>query len=170
VGAEVTLVAGPTSLAAPQGAVRIDITSALQMRDAVFANLAGQDIFIAVAAVADYRPVMASEQKIKKTSAALTIELVPNPDILAEVAARKDAPFCVGFAAESARLAEYAEAKRKAKNLPLVVGNLVQDGLGGDTNAVTMFDAAGAHPLPVASKGEVARNIVNHIAGMLGKH
>ena len=137
------------------------------MRDAVFANLKGQHVFVAVAAVADYRPVKTAEQKIKKTNTKLTIELVPNPDILAEVAALKKAPFCVGFAAESANLAKYAEAKRKAKNLPLVVGNLVKDGLGGDTNVVTLFDAKGAHPLPPADKMVVARGIVEHIARML---
>ena len=168
-GADVTLVAGPTSQATPLGATRIDVTSALQMREAVFANLKGQQVFIAVAAVADYRPVKTAEQKIKKTNAKLSIELVPNPDILAEVSALKNAPFCVGFAAESSNLAKYAEAKRKAKKLPLLVGNLVQDGLGGDTNKVTLFDANGAHPLPSASKSIVAHGIVEHIAGMLKK-
>ena len=166
-GADVTLVSGPTSQPTPLGATRIDVTNALQMRDAVFANLKGQQVFIAVAAVADYRPVKAAEQKIKKSAAKFKIELTPNPDILAEVAALKNAPFCVGFAAESNNLAKYAEAKRKAKNLPLVVGNLVQDGLGGDTNKVTLFDAKGAHPLPPADKMVVARGIVEHIARML---
>jgi phosphopantothenoylcysteine decarboxylase/phosphopantothenate--cysteine ligase len=166
-GAEVTLVAGPTSQATPQGVTRIDITSALQMRDAVFANLAGQNVFIAVAAVADYRPAKALEHKLKKSDAAFTVELVPNPDILAEVAARKNAPFCVGFAAESRNLAKFAEAKRKAKKLPLVVGNLVQDGLGGDSNNVTLFDAKGAHPLPPGDKIDVARAIVEHIAKLI---
>lgn len=166
-GAEVTLVAGPTSQATPQGVTRIDITSALQMRDAVFANLAGQNVFIAVAAVADYRPAKALEHKLKKSDAAFTVELVPNPDILAEVAARKNAPFCVGFAAESRNLAKFAEAKRKAKMLPLVVGNLIQDGLGGDSNNVTLFDAKGAHPLPPGDKIDVARAIVEHIAKLI---
>ena len=168
-GAEVTLVAGPTAQATPPGVTRVDVISALQMRDAVSANLAGQDVFIAVAAVADYRPAKAADHKIKKTNAKLTIELVPNPDILAEVAAKKHAPFCVGFAAESRDLAKYAEAKRKAKKLPLVVGNLVQDGLGGYGNSVTLFDARGAHPLPPGDKLDVARGIVEHIAGMLKK-
>jgi phosphopantothenoylcysteine decarboxylase/phosphopantothenate--cysteine ligase len=117
--------------------------------------------------VADYRPVAAAEHKIKKSDARLTLELEPNPDILAEVAARADAPFCVGFAAESRNLAEYADGKRRAKKLPLVVGNLVQDGLGGDTNAVTLFDDKGAHPLPAGDKLAIARDIVAHIADML---
>ena len=166
-GADVTLVAGPVSQTTPAGVTRIDVTSALQMRDAVLANLGGQNIFIAVAAVADYRPAAPADHKIKKSGQTLNIELVPNPDILAEVANQPNAPLCVGFAAESRNLAEYAESKRKAKNLALVVGNLVQDGLGGDTNAVTLFDAAGAHPLPVAEKLEVARGIVAHIAKLL---
>ncbi|QDX82766.1 phosphopantothenate synthase [Denitratisoma sp. DHT3] len=168
-GAEVTLVAGPTAQPTPRGVTRRDVGSALEMRDAVLAALPGQDVFIGVAAVADYRPLAAAEHKIKKSGAQLTIELTPNPDILAEVAARPDAPFCVGFAAESRNLAEYAEGKRRAKQLPLVVGNLVQDGLGGDSNAVTLFDAAGAHPLPVADKLTVARGIIVHIAALLAR-
>ena len=130
------------------------------MRDAVFAALPGADVFIGVAAVADYRPDTSAEHKIKKSGAALQISLTPNPDILAEVAARRDAPFCVGFAAESRNLDEYAEGKRRAKKLPLVVGNLVQDGLGGDDNQVVLYDAAGRHPLPRAPKADVARAIV----------
>ncbi len=166
-GAEVTLVAGPVALATPAGVARIDVTGALEMRDAVKSALAERHIFIAVAAVADYRPAAPAAHKIKKGAPTLTLELVANPDILAEVAARPDAPFCVGFAAESQNLDEYAEGKRRAKNLPLVVGNLVQDGLGGEANVVTLFDAAGAHPLPPADKLTIARAIVRHIAEML---
>jgi len=162
-GAEVTLVAGPVTLATPRRVRRIDVQSALQMRDAVMRTVVGQDIFIAVAAVADYRPRNAAEHKIKKGSANVTLELEANPDILAEVAARSDAPMCVGFAAESRDLAAYAEGKRVAKKLALVVGNLVQDGLGGDTNAVTLVDEHGSHGLPPADKSEVARGIVEHI-------
>jgi phosphopantothenoylcysteine decarboxylase/phosphopantothenate--cysteine ligase len=168
-GAEVTLVSGPVSITTPRGVRRLDVSSAMQMREAVTAALHGQDIFIAVAAVADYRPRQAAEHKIKKGTGAITIELEANPDILAEVAARSDAPFCVGFAAESRDLAKYAEGKRNAKKLGLVVGNLVQDGLGGDNNVVTLFDAQGAHPLPPASKPEVAHGIVKHIATLLEK-
>jgi phosphopantothenoylcysteine decarboxylase/phosphopantothenate--cysteine ligase len=166
-GAEVTVVAGPTPLPTPRGVVRIDVDSALAMREAVLGNLAGQHIFVGVAAVADYRPAATASEKIKKSSAAMTLELVSNPDILAEVAARPDAPFCVGFAAESCNLDQYAEGKRKAKRLPLVVGNLVQDGLGGEGNAVTLFDDKGAHPLPPGDKLSVARDIVSHIAVMI---
>jgi phosphopantothenoylcysteine decarboxylase / phosphopantothenate---cysteine ligase len=166
-GAEAMLVAGPVSLPTPVGAKRINVVSALDMRAAVLAALPGQDVFIAVAAVADFRPAAMVEHKIKKGASHLTVELVANPDILAEVAARADAPFCVGFAAESRNLAEYAEGKRKAKRLPLVVGNLVQDGLGGDDNQVTLFDDAGAHPLPAGNKSAVAREIVSHIARLM---
>lgn len=164
-GADVTAVCGPVCLPTPAGVTRIDVQSALQMRSAVLERLPA-DIFIAVAAVADYRPATAAEHKIKKGAGTLTLELVANPDILAEVAARPDAPFCVGFAAESRDLAAYAESKRQAKRLPLVVGNLVQDGMGGDANVVTLFDAAGAHPLPPGDKPTIARAIVRHIAEM----
>jgi len=166
-GAEVTVIAGPVALATPRGVRRVDVQSALQMREAVMQALPGQNVFIGVAAVADYRPRQTATHKIKKGASSLTLELDSNPDILAEVAALPDAPFCVGFAAESRDLAAYAEGKRVAKKLALVVGNLVQDGLGGDTNAVTLFDAAGAHVLPPAGKPEVARGIVAHIAVLM---
>lgn len=166
-GAEVTLVAGPCCQPTPSGVTRINVTSALDMRAAVLSNLLGQQVFIGVAAVADYRPAQMAEHKIKKSGDALTIELTPNPDILAEVASLPNAPFCVGFAAESRDLAEYAEGKRVKKKLQMVVGNLVQEALGGDTNAVTLFDAAGAHPLPEADKLSVARGIVAHLAKLL---
>ena len=168
-GAEVTLVAGPVSLPTPRGVKRVDVVSAQEMRDAVIKELPGQQVFIGVAAVADYRPKHAAEHKIKKGSGTLSLELEATPDILAEVAARPDAPFCVGLAAESRDLAKQAEGKRVAKKLSLVVGNLVQDGLGGDSNAVTLFDAAGAHPLPSADKLSVARAIVTHLVQLMEK-
>jgi phosphopantothenoylcysteine decarboxylase/phosphopantothenate--cysteine ligase len=167
VGAGVTAVCGPVALPTPAGMTRIDVQSALEMRDAVLAQVPQTDIFISVAAVADFRPATPAAHKIKKGAKTLTLELLANPDILSEVAERVDAPFCVGFAAESQNLAEYAEGKRRAKKLPLVVGNLVQDGLGGDANAVTLFDAVGAHPVPPADKLTVARAIVRHIAEMV---
>jgi phosphopantothenoylcysteine decarboxylase/phosphopantothenate--cysteine ligase len=166
-GAAVIVVAGPTGQATPRGIQRIDVPTAEGVRAAVLPALPAQHVFVGVAAVADYRPATAAAHKIKKSAARLTLELEPNADILAEVAARPDAPFCVGFAAESRNLAEYAEGKRKAKNLPLVVGNLIQDGLGGDANAVTLFDDKGAHPLPPGDKLAVARDIVSYIAGMI---
>ena len=168
-GAEVVLVSGPVALPVPAGARRVSVRSALEMREAVFAALPGADVFIGVAAVADYRPATSAEHKIKKSGAELSITLTPNPDILADVAALPNPPFCVGFAAESRNLDEYAEGKRKAKKLPLIVGNLVQDGLGGDDNLVVLYDAAGRHPLPKAAKPDLARAIVAHLAGLLPK-
>jgi phosphopantothenoylcysteine decarboxylase/phosphopantothenate--cysteine ligase len=166
-GAAVTLVAGPVALGTPRGITRIDVTTAEQMRAEVLRALPGQQIFVGVAAVADYRPVAVAPHKIKKSAAPLTLQLQPNADILAEVAARPDAPFCVGFAAESRDLATYAKRKLAEKKLRLVAGNLVQDGLGGENNAVTLFDAAGEHPLPPGDKLAVARDIVSHIADMI---
>jgi phosphopantothenoylcysteine decarboxylase / phosphopantothenate---cysteine ligase len=165
-GAEVCLVSGPTCLAAPPGVRRIDVQSAADMRDAVMAELPA-DVFIAVAAVADYRVAAAAAQKIKKSDAALTLDLVPNPDILAEVAALPDAPFCVGFAAETERLAEQAEAKRQKKKLPLLVGNLAQDTLGEDTAELVLFDDQGSHPLPRADKLTQARHLIRHLVSLL---
>lgn len=169
-GAEVVLVSGPVALPVPMGAHRVSVRSALEMREAVLAAVPGSDVFIGVAAVADYRPAAAAEHKIKKSGAELAITLTPNPDILAEVAALPNPPFCVGFAAESRNLDEYAEGKRKAKKLPMVVGNLVQDGLGGDDSQVVLFDEAGRHPLPKAPKPEVARSIVAHLAALLPRN
>lgn len=166
-GAAVTLVSGPTGLACPRGVLRVEVTAALEMQREVLARAGESDVFIGVAAVADYRPAAPSAQKIKKNAAAMTVELVKNPDILAEVAALPRPPFCVGFAAESHDLATYAEGKRVNKKLPLVVGNLISDGFGGEDNTVVLFDAAGAHPLATASKAEVARSIVAAIAERL---
>ena len=166
-GAEVVLVSGPVSLAVPADVRCVPVASALQMRAAVLAALPGAQVFIGVAAVADYRPLTTAEHKLKKTSDTLTVALTPNPDILAEVAARDDAPFCVGFAAESRDLDAYAEGKRRNKRLPMLVGNLVSDGMGGDDNTVILYDDAGRHPLPRASKAEVAQGIVAHLARLL---
>lgn len=166
-GAAVTLVSGPVALATPAGVARVDVTSALEMRAAVMRHVADCDIFVGVAAVADYRPAQAATEKTKKEDKPMQLALVPNPDILAEVAARPDAPFCVGFAAESRDLEAYAEGKRQKKKLALVVGNLVQDGLGGDTNAVVLLDECGRHPLGPAPKIDIARGIVDHIGRML---
>ncbi len=169
-GAEVTLVSGPVALPAPAGVRRVEVMSALQMRDEVFKAISGVDVFIAVAAVADYRPAEAAVHKLKKSDAAIHLELVPNPDILAEVAALPQPPFCVGFAAESRDLDAYAEGKRRAKRLPMLVGNLLDNGLGGDENTVVIFDEEGRHPLPRAPKTFVARQIVERIAHLLPKN
>jgi phosphopantothenoylcysteine decarboxylase/phosphopantothenate--cysteine ligase len=167
-GAQVTLVCGPVERETPMGVRRIDVVSALEMHEAVMQRVADCDIFIGVAAVADYRPAQAVADKIKKEYKPMEIVLAPNPDILAEVAARPQPPFCVGFAAESRDLEKYAEGKRQKKKLPLVIGNLVQDGLGGDSNTVILLDDQGRHQLAPAPKPEVARAIVAHIAKMLG--
>lgn len=166
-GARVVLVSGPVSLPTPFGVERIDVASALQMRDAVMAQVAAADVFIGVAAVADYRPEASADHKIKKSGDAMTLTLVPNPDILAEVAALPTAPFCVGFAAESRDLDTYAEDKRQRKAVPMIVGNLVQDGLGGDDNLVVIYDASGKHPLPRGGKLGLAERIVEHLGGLL---
>ncbi len=167
-GAEVTLVSGPVGLAAPQGVERIAIRSALDMHAAVMARADEADIFIGVAAVADYRVANAAEHKLKKDTGGIPpIELVENPDILAEVAAMKDGPFCVGFAAESRNLEEYAQTKRRKKNIPLIAGNLIQDGFGGDDNRLVLFDDQGTHPLTPAPKSVLARQLVEHIAQLL---
>jgi phosphopantothenoylcysteine decarboxylase/phosphopantothenate--cysteine ligase len=168
-GAEVVLVSGEVALPVPAGVRRVRASSALAMREAVFGALPGADVFIGVAAVADYRPAACAEHKIKKSGEEMSILLTPNPDILAEVAALPAAPFCVGFAAESRELDAYAESKRRKKGLPLLVGNLVSEGMGGDDNTVILFDDDGRHPLPRASKALVARGIVDHLAGMLAR-
>ena len=170
-GAHVTLVSGPVSLPCPQGVVRIDVSSALQMRDAVQNHAENSDVFVAVAAVADYRPATSAAQKIKKDgNAPSPIELLLNPDILAEVAALPQPPLCVGFAAESQNLHEYAEIKRRTKKIPLIVGNLIQHGFGGDSSTLILFDDNGQQPLPPAPKIELARQLVARIATLLEKH
>jgi phosphopantothenoylcysteine decarboxylase/phosphopantothenate--cysteine ligase len=163
-GAKVTLVSGPSALTPPAQAQRVDVTSAEDMFQAVKQRVEDADIFVSVAAVADYRPAKQSEQKIKKSNASLTIELVPTTDILAYVAGLPNPPFCVGFAAESEKLAEYAEAKRKRKKVPLLAANLAQQAIGAEENEIILFDDAGPHPLPRAAKEVVARQLVQHIA------
>ncbi len=168
-GAEVVLVSGPVGLPAPQGVRRIDVRSALDMHVEVMARAAAADIFVAVAAVADYRVANAAEHKLKKDKGGIPpIELVENPDILAEVAAMAGGPFCVGFAAESRNLEEYAQSKRRKKKIPLIAGNLIQDGFGGDDNRLVLFDDRGAHPLTPAPKSVLARQLIEHIATLTG--
>ncbi|HEX6733535.1 MAG TPA: bifunctional phosphopantothenoylcysteine decarboxylase/phosphopantothenate--cysteine ligase CoaBC [Azonexus sp.] len=168
-GAEVTLVSGPVALPTPAGVERIDVRSALDMQAAVMARAVASDIFIAVAAVADYRVANASAHKLKKDLGGVPpIELIENPDILAAVAALPDGPFCVGFAAESQNLEAYAQAKRQKKKVPLVIGNLIQDGFGGDDNRLVLFDDHGVHPLAPAAKSVLARQLVDHIANLTG--
>ena len=166
-GAAVTMVAGPTSLATPAGVTRVDVTSTAQMADAVFARVAGCDVFIGVAAAADYTPAEPRERKIKKSDETVTIALKPTTDILATVAARPNPPFCVGFAAESHDVVRLADEKRRRKRLPLIVANRAQDALGSDANEITLLDDAGAHPLPRMDKLALARRLVAEIARRL---
>ena len=166
-GAEVTLVSGATALIPPANVTNINATSAEAMYQAVMKNIGKQDIFIGVAAVADYSPAKPSTQKIKKSDSHLSIELAATKDILKDVASLPNAPFCVGFAAESENLLEYAEAKRKAKKLPLIVANDVKSAMGGDENTVTLIDGNGAHAIPTASKADVAVAILKHIHSLL---
>jgi phosphopantothenoylcysteine decarboxylase/phosphopantothenate--cysteine ligase len=163
-GAQVTLVSGPTALAKPSGVQGVDVTTAEQMFDAVKRHVGDCDVFISVAAVADYRVASPSARKIKRGGDKLTLDLMPNPDILAYVASLPNAPFCVGFSAESENLYENAEKKRLAKNLPLMVGNLVQQAVGSDDNELTLFDDSGWHTLPRADKLALARQVMQHVA------
>jgi phosphopantothenoylcysteine decarboxylase/phosphopantothenate--cysteine ligase len=166
-GATVTLVAGPTALGTPARVRRIDVESAAQMAAAVMHGIDGCDVFVAVAAVADYAPEQPAERKIKKSDRPLAVSLKPTIDILATVAARPDAPFCVGFAAESHDVDDNAEVKRKRKRVPLMIANRAQDAIGRDDNQVTLLDDAGLHPLPRMDKLALARRIVREIAARL---
>jgi phosphopantothenoylcysteine decarboxylase/phosphopantothenate--cysteine ligase len=163
-GAEVTLVSGPTCLKPPLGARTLPTVSTQQMLEAVEAEIDAADIFISVAAVADYYVLNPSESKIKKDAHILTLELAPNPDILANVTSRAKPPFCVGFAAEAENLEEYAELKRKRKHLPLIVANAVQEAIGTDEVELLLLDDAGKHTLARADKLSQARRLIEHIA------
>jgi phosphopantothenoylcysteine decarboxylase/phosphopantothenate--cysteine ligase len=163
-GAQVTMVAGPTALTTPAGVTRVDVTSTAEMAEAVFARVDQCDIFIAVAAAADYAPLYISVQKIKKSKEALTIELKPTTDILASVASRPNPPYCVGFAAESDDVLKFAEDKRRRKHVPLIVANRVQEAIGSEANEVTLLDDVGSRPLPRMDKLSLARRLVAEIA------
>lgn len=162
-GAAVTLISGPVCLAPPAVDKFIPVVSAEDMLRAVQAEIAQADIFISVAAVADYRVAHVSQQKIKKSDGNLALELVPNPDILKTVSSLPKPPFCVGFAAETENLEENAAMKRRKKNVPLLVANLAQDAIGSDESELILFDDSGQHILPKASKMEQARHLIKHI-------
>jgi phosphopantothenoylcysteine decarboxylase/phosphopantothenate--cysteine ligase len=166
-GAEVTLISGPVSLPTPAGVARVDVRTAQEMFDAVKKDAKRADVFISVAAVADYRVKNPSKQKIKKGNGAPRLELEENPDILAWVAALPKPPFCVGFAAESENLAENAKAKLAKKKLPLIAANIAQDAMGRDENAITLYDARGEHPLGRGPKLDLARRLIEHVAQKL---
>jgi phosphopantothenoylcysteine decarboxylase/phosphopantothenate--cysteine ligase len=168
-GAEVTLVSGPTALAAPHGVHRINVQTAEQMHGVVMAHAEANDVFVAVAAVADWRVANVSEQKLKKNgdSSAPLLQFEQNPDILAAVAARPNPPYSVGFAAESENLLQYGEEKRKKKNIPLLVGNIGPDTFGKDENELVLFDANGHKRLARAPKMQLARQLVAEISSRL---
>ena len=172
-GADVTLVAGPVHLPTPRGVRRIDVTTAQQMQQAVLPVAARCDVFIATAAVADWRPAEPSESKIKKKAsrAPPTLELVENPDILAAVAALPEAknghPYCIGFAAESHDLLLHAREKRERKGVPLIIGNVGPATFGHDDNTLTLIDASGHRELPRADKLSLSRHLVGEIASRL---
>ena len=169
-GAKVTLVSGPTALVAPVGVERIDVQTAQQMFDVVKKAASTADVFIAVAAVADYRVANQAKQKIKKGERkAMTLELVENPDILGFVARLPKPPFCVGFAAETEKLSAHAKEKRAKKGIPLLAANLAQQALGADDNEITLFDDAGEHALGRGAKLEQARKLIGHVAAMLAR-
>jgi len=168
-GAQVTLVAGPVHLPTPRGVQRIDVRTAQQMFDAVLPAAPQHDVFVATAAVADWRPASLSEQKIKKygSKVAPSFELTENPDILAAVARLAGRPFCVGFAAESHDLLKHAREKLERKNVPLIVGNLGPATFGRDDNALLLVDAHGQRELPQADKLTLARQLVAEIASRI---
>ncbi len=163
-GAEVILISGPVCLRPPAAAKFISVVSARDMLEAVKNEIPHIDIFVSVAAVADYRVKNANRQKTKKTGENITLELTTNPDILDYAATLHAPPFCVGFAAETENLEKNAEAKRYKKKLPLLVANLAQDAIGSDESALTLFDDSGQHHLPKAPKVEQARYLIRHIA------
>ena len=175
-GAQVTLVAGPVGLPTPRGVKRIDVQSAMQMHEAVQQSVLHAKVFIAAAAVADWRPDLAAAQKIKKDGSGDTPELrfVENPDILAAVAqsarAQQGALFCVGFAAESHDLLAHATAKRIRKGVPLLVGNIGPSTFGQDDNALLLVDAQGAKELPRDTKTKLAHDLIQDIARRLSQH
>lgn len=168
-GADVRLIAGPVALATPWGVEREDVETAQQMHDAVMHTVSGYDVFVSVAAVADWRVAHTSEHKIKKTAtqAVPSLSFVENPDILAAVARLPAPPYCVGFAAESGDLETNGEQKRVKKNVPLLIGNLGPATFGRDDNEVVLFDASGATRLPRANKDALAGTLIAEIARRL---
>ncbi|WP_153075957.1 bifunctional phosphopantothenoylcysteine decarboxylase/phosphopantothenate--cysteine ligase CoaBC [Paraburkholderia bonniea] len=168
-GAEVHLIAGPVALATPWGVNREDVQTAQQMYEAVMRVVAQQHVFIGVAAVADWRADHVSAHKLKKApgQALPTFTFIENPDILATVAQLPQAPYCVGFAAESGDLASNGEQKRLRKKVPLLIGNLGPQTFGQDDNEIVLFEASGQTALPRADKHELARTLIAEIARRL---
>lgn len=170
-GADVLLVSGPSHLPTPEGVSRVTVRRAVEMRDAVLAGLPGMDAYIGAAAVADFMPARTHQQKLKKSQGAPVIELVPTPDILAEVAMHASRPaLVVGFAAETADLEANALAKLRAKKVDMIAANDVgigNIGFDADDNALTVFDGHGRHEIARGSKASVARQLLRLVAGRL---
>ncbi|MBL8515775.1 MAG: bifunctional phosphopantothenoylcysteine decarboxylase/phosphopantothenate--cysteine ligase CoaBC [Betaproteobacteria bacterium] len=163
-GAHVTLISGPTAIRPPAVDRVMHIASARELFDAVRQNIEDVDVFFSVAAVADYTPTKVAPQKIKKSGQELTLKLVPTEDVLAHVANRKQPPFCIGFAAESENVVEYAAKKRERKQIPLIVANHANSAIGADDNAVTLIWDGGSKSLPLAPKRVIAEQVVAEAA------
>jgi phosphopantothenoylcysteine decarboxylase/phosphopantothenate--cysteine ligase len=161
-GAETTLVSGPTALDDPRGVSVTRVQTAAEMHEAVMSGVGDCDLFVAAAAVADYRPETTAAGKIKKTADCMELRLIRNPDILAQVAALPDGPFTLGFAAETHEVESYAEAKLHEKRLDMIAANQVGDGLGfeSDDNALTVLWRNGRRELSRAGKATLARELV----------
>lgn len=165
-GAKVTLISGPVNLSSPPHLKTISVVSAQEMYDAVMNNVSNCDIFLAVAAVGDYRCENISDQKIHKEKASLPLKLVRNPDIVASVSERSPRPFIVGFAAETEDVLAQAKAKRERKKMDMIIANRVGQGvgMGSDDNEVTLIDSETMQHLPLASKEKLARQLITMIA------
>jgi len=165
-GARVTLLAGPVNLPTPPGVERVDVETTQQMFDAAMAAVADADIYIGAAAISDYRPEQTAPQKIKKSADTFELVMVKSPDVLATIAALDDAPFTVGFAAETEKLEEHAAMKLERKKLNMIIANLVGVNLcfDADDNEVVVLWAGGRQPFPKLSKQELARQLVDCIA------
>tara|TARA_Y100000031_G_C8024686_1_gene294268 strand:+ start:82 stop:630 length:549 start_codon:yes stop_codon:yes gene_type:complete len=168
-GARVTLISGPVHLSTPDRVTRIDVESANEMQQATNAHIEDADVFIGVAAVADYRPAEISPEKIKKTDDVLQLKLVKNPDIISEVAALKSRPFVVGFAAETSDIVENGRQKLQNKNLDLLFANKATDTFNSETIAVTAISPDEERELPAANKHVVARNMLQLITDQLNR-
>ncbi|MCD6027124.1 MAG: phosphopantothenate synthase [Solimicrobium sp.] len=168
-GATVQLISGPTGLDKPYGCERHQVQTAQQMHDAVLTQVPHHDIFISVAAVADWRVTNVDSQKLKKnqTGDFPQLSFAQNPDILAEVASLTNPPFCVGFAAETENLIENGTIKRLKKNVPMLVGNIAQNTFGKNHNELVIFDSEGHHVLPLADKLSLARQLITEIVTRL---
>lgn len=169
-GAKVTLVSGPTNLPCPPGVMRISVQTAQEMHDVVMQHAGASDIFIGVAAVADWRIKNPSGEKLKKNNAAPELQFEMNPDILHEVAHMTNGPWCVGFAAETSIDIDQTEAKRQRKGVPMLIANLAQNVMDAEHTEVKVFDANGVTQLPADHKSAVARQLIREIVSRYRQH